>query len=1076
MRFIADLHVHSKFSRATAKDLDLEHLHISAQLKGISVVATGDFTHPGWLAEIREKLIPAEPGLFKLKDKIARDCDRHVPPSCRGDVRFILETEISNIYKKNGKTRKNHNLIFAPDIETAQRLNSKLDALGNIKSDGRPILGLDAKKLLSIMLDCSPDYFLIPAHIWTPWFSLFGSKSGFDSIHECFEDLSSEIFALETGLSSDAPMNWRVSELDAYTLVSNSDSHSPANLGRNANLFDTDLSFSAIKSALKSKDPAHCLGTLDMYPEEGKYHLDGHRKCNLCQRPSESLKTNGVCPVCNTPLTLGVLHRVEALADRPEGFLPENGLPCYHLIPLAEILSEIFNTGTKSKTVQAHYQTALELLGPELGILQTLPIADINQASIPFLAEAIRRMRAGEIHIFPGYDGEYGKIRVFDAGEKEKLSGQEMLFRPHLTPRPPSLKGKGEISETPPLRSGEGAWVGSPLSVSGRGRGRGLNAEQRQAVEHTGSPLLIVAGPGAGKTRTLTYRIAHLIKERTVSAEHILGITFTNRAAREMRERLQSLSDIAQIPMIATFHSLCFDMLKACGNAEYSVIDEDEQKALIKEAVRQVGKSVKLKSDRLLNLISTAKQNFLAPDDDLNSIAGENAPLLSQIYRTYQEILADEKVYDYDDLIFNAVRLLESDDKIREKYSERFQHILVDEYQDVNPGQYRMIRALAPPDKELCVIGDPDQSIYGFRGADVKYFQTFTTDYPTTAVIRLNRNYRSVETILEASHQMIVFHSLNPSGIRAYSGINGVKTLGILEMATEKAEAVAIGKLIEKMVGGTGFHSIDFGKTQASGIETDRAFSDFAVLYRSHAQSAVIAEIFETAGIPYQIASREHIYQQKGISELISLLKITENKGISTDVQKIAKIKGADRISEFQEKTSEKSVREKLEFLLNQTKLSGIISESSKREDALDKLLKTSDIFGYDGTAFLNTIALETDPDSFDIHAQKVALMTLHAAKGLEFPVVFISGCEDGYLPSDRSSDEDEERRLLYVGMTRAKEQLFLSYAKKRMVYGKVLQRSISPFVRAIEDRLITLERSEMKNPKREKQLQAGLF
>jgi uncharacterized protein (TIGR00375 family) len=1067
VRFIADLHVHSKFSRATAKDLDLEHLHISAQLKGISVVATGDFTHPGWIAEIREKLIPAEPGLFKLKDEIARDCDRQVPPSCGGDVRFILETEISNIYKKNGKTRKNHNLIFAPDIETAQRLNAKLDALGNIKSDGRPILGLDAKNLLSIMLDCSPDCFLIPAHIWTPWFSLFGSKSGFDSIHECFEDLSSEIFALETGLSSDAPMNWRVSELDAYTLVSNSDSHSPANLGRNANLFDTDLSFSGIRSALKSKDPARCLGTLDMYPEEGKYHLDGHRKCNLWQRPSESLKTNGVCPVCKTPLTLGVLHRVEALADRPEGFLPENGLPCYHLIPLAEILSEIFNTGTKSKTVNAHYQTALELLGPELGILQTLPIADINQASIPFLSEAIRRMRAGEIHIFPGYDGEYGKIRVFDSGEKEKLSGQESLFLS-------STHRKKKKKDTPVFQKKQPEII-SEIDLLHESNPE-LNTEQRQAVEHVGSPLLIVAGPGAGKTRTLTYRIAYLIKERKIAAENILGITFTNRAAREMRERLQSLPDMAQVPIICTFHSLCFDMLKAHGKADYSVIDEEDQAALMKEAVRRIGKSVNLKPDTLLNQISTAKQNFLAPDDDLTSVAGENAPILSQIYRAYQDLLAEEKVYDYDDLIFNAVRLLESDDELRAEYSKRFQHILVDEYQDVNPGQYRMIRALAPPDKELCVIGDPDQSIYGFRGSDVKYFQTFTSDYPTTAVIRLNRNYRSVETILEASHQMIFRHSLNPFGIRAYSGINGVKTLSILEMATEKAEAVAIGKLIENMVGGTGFHSIDFGKTKESGIETDRAFSDFAVLYRSHAQSAVIAEIFETAGIPYQIASREHIWQQKGISELISLLKITENKGISADIQKIAKIKGADRVSEFREKTGKKSVREKLEFLLNQTELRRIIKESSKREDALDKLLKTADIFRHDVSAFMNGIALETDPDSFDIHAQKVALMTLHAAKGLEFPVVFIVGCEDGYLPSDRSSDEDEERRLLYVGMTRAKEQLFLSYAKKRMIYGRVLQRSISPFVKAIEDRLMTREKAEMKKPKKEKQLQAGLF
>ncbi|MCK4985387.1 MAG: DNA helicase, partial [Desulfobacterales bacterium] len=318
MKFIADLHVHSKFSRATAKNLDLENLYIAAQLKGITVVGTGDFTYPAWFDEISEKLVAAEPGLFKLKDELARQCDTQVPPSCRSTVRFILTTEISNIYKKNGKTRKNHNLVFAPDLDIARKFNAKLDKIGNIKSDGRPILGLDARNLLETLLETSERAFLVPAHIWTPWFSVLGSKSGFDSIEECFDDLTPHIFAAETGLSSDPAMNWRVSSLDDLTLVSNSDAHSPLNLGREANVFDTELSYSAIKTALKTGDPKQFLGTFEFYPEEGKYHIDGHRTCKISFWPATTIKHDGRCPACGKPLTLGVLYRVEELADRKE--------------------------------------------------------------------------------------------------------------------------------------------------------------------------------------------------------------------------------------------------------------------------------------------------------------------------------------------------------------------------------------------------------------------------------------------------------------------------------------------------------------------------------------------------------------------------------------------------------------------------------------------------------------------------------------------------------------------------------------------------------------------------------------
>ena len=322
MKFLADLHIHSHFSRATAKNLNLENIYIAAQLKGITVVGTGDFTHPGWFTELKEKLVPAEEGLFRLKDEIAEKCDKQIPKLCRRAVRFILVSEISNIYKKNQKTRKNHNLVYMPGLEVAEEFNSKLDRIGNIESDGRPILGLDTRDLLEIILETSDRAFLIPAHIWTPWFSLLGSKSGFDSIEECFEDLTAHIFAVETGLSSDPLMNWRVSGLDGLTLVSNSDAHSPLKLGREANIFNTELSYAAIKSAIQTGDSDRFLGTMEFYPEEGKYHLDGHRKCNIRLSPEKTRALEGKCPVCGDPLTLGVLYRVEELADRPEGAKP----------------------------------------------------------------------------------------------------------------------------------------------------------------------------------------------------------------------------------------------------------------------------------------------------------------------------------------------------------------------------------------------------------------------------------------------------------------------------------------------------------------------------------------------------------------------------------------------------------------------------------------------------------------------------------------------------------------------------------------------------------------------------------
>jgi len=426
MNFIADLHVHSYLSRATSKQMNLESLYRWAQLKGVTLVGTGDFTHPQWFKEIREKLEPAEPGLFSLKKECRKSIDEDIPESCRALVRFMLSVEISSIYKKNGKTRKVHNLVFFPDFQSVARFNAKLQKVGNIASDGRPILGLDSKELLRIALDTSIDSYFIPAHIWTPHFSVLGSKSGFDSIEECFEELTPYIHCGETGLSSDPPMNWRLSALDKITLISNSDAHSPDRLAREANLFSTDLSYYAIVKALNVPERGELLKTIEFFPEEGKYHFDGHRACNQCLSPEETIKQNGFCPACGRKVTVGVMHRVTELADRPSGFALDGRPPFLSVVGLAEIISQIYGVGPRSKKVQNEYFRLLRMLGNELFILIDCSISDLGNSGLSLLAPAVENMRNQNVEIIPGYDGEYGKVMVLN--DNDKSANQLSLF------------------------------------------------------------------------------------------------------------------------------------------------------------------------------------------------------------------------------------------------------------------------------------------------------------------------------------------------------------------------------------------------------------------------------------------------------------------------------------------------------------------------------------------------------------------------------------------------------------------------------------------------------------------------
>jgi DNA helicase II / ATP-dependent DNA helicase PcrA len=1140
MKFIADLHIHSKFSIATSKNLDLENLYIAAQLKGITVIGTGDFTHPGWFAEIKEKLTPAEPGLFKLKEKIAKICDKEVPISCRSKVRFILSCEISNIYKKDGKVRKNHNLIFFPDLKKAESFNNKLDKIGNIKSDGRPILGLDAKNLLEIMLDTSDQAFFVPAHIWTPWFSVMGSKSGFDSIEECFEDLTPYIFAVETGLSSDPPMNRRLSLLDNLTLISNSDAHSPMKLGREANLFNTDLSYYDIRSAIKEGDKKRFLGTYEFFPEEGKYHLDGHRKCNIRFMPKETIKNKGICPVCLKPLTLGVLYRVEELADRPEKINPEPKNPFYSIIPLTVILSEILKVGQGSKRVKQKYNNLLKTFGPEFKILHETNNETLERSGILLLAEAIKRMRNKKITLLPGYDGEFGKVKIFSQEEREKLSSQQPLFIFNPLKKESAKK---EVEKKVYIEKQKKRKQIVTEKKKDEDILSTLNKDQKKAVLHKNGPLMIIAGPGTGKTRTLTHRIAYLIKEKKASPENILAVTFTNKAAIEMRERLEILiKKNIKFPRIATFHSLCFKILQEQDDIpRLSIIDDDDRRPLILEAIKDIKKkgiNINESPKILLNKIVSAKQQLLGTDDDLKDIAGEkNTESFTILYKAYQNLLSTQKLCDFEDLIFFVVKLFENNDRINKKYTNKFQFVFVDEYQDINHGQYRIIQALAPPDhpnSNLCVIGDPDQSIYGFRGSDVKYFSHFTKDYTNTKIISLTKNYRSTETILEASYQIIkdkvsikkTKNSERPDNptTRVYSEIKGLKKISILELLTEKAEAESISLAIEEMIGGTGHHSIDTGRVKDPYSARERSFSDFSVLYRTKTQNRIITDVFNKRGIPFQVVSKDKIFNIKHIKQTMSLLKIIEGVGSYTDIEKVIKIitpgisgqtvdifiswaknnqfslkkamaaSGRFPLPEMsrqrqinfhtfinsflrlKKEMKDMTVEKKLLYISENTKLKTIAESSPESIEAFNELIDVSKNHGKNTGEFFTATALKTDTDTYYPKAEKVSLMTMHAAKGLEFPVVFISGCEKGYIPFEREAgnkiDINEERRLFYVAMTRAKERLYLTHTKKRRIFGKTVLRDLSPFVEDIEKKLRDHESPVPKKKKRPIQLE----
>ena len=1064
MKFIADLHIHSHFSRATSKTLTPEHLDLQASLKGIKVVGTGDFTHPGWLEELKEKTEPDGNGFLKLKKEFQID-----GPFSDNETRFLLTAEISNIYKRGGKVRKVHNVVLVSGFEEAEKINQRLLNLGgNLTSDGRPILGLDSRDLLEIVLECNESNYFIPAHIWTPWFSMLGSKSGFDSLEECYADLSPHIHTIETGLSTDPPMNWLCSFLDNVTLVSNSDAHSPDRLGRNANIFNTDLSYNSLTEALHTGNPEKYLGTIDMFPQEGKYHYDGHRKCNVCWNPTETLRNQTICPVCKKPVTVGVMNRVIQLSDREDISERPNKLPFRSIIPLKEMLSEIAGVGVKSKKVEAEYQQTIQTLGKELDILMELPLGDIEKKSSATLAEAIRRMRNREIYIQEGYDGEYGVIQVFKPGEAKNFEASNALFQIEK-PAPPEkralinfdLKGIQKLLHQKEQMENIAAEQEETYATRTADKPAfdNLNTEQFEAVQHVEGPSLIVAGPGTGKTKTLTSKIAWLVGNHHAQPEEILAITFTNKAAGEVRERLELLLNKSKTKEItvATFHAFGLSILKEY----FAEFNRNEKFILADENLKR----------EIIKLLADCTQNEARKRSSEISEIKKGSHPETPFFKKYENKLQTLNAFDLDDLIEKPLQLFSQNKKIAKNFRKKFRYIFVDEYQDTNDTQYKLLRLLAPGSTaNLCVVGDANQSIYGFRGANASYIQKFTEDYPDAKVFRLTRSYRCSQIILTASSNVIA----QQSGF--LEGLNEGVQISISEQPSGAAEAEFIARQIVDLVGGVSFFSIDSSVAQGDKNETINSLSDLAILCRTRNQFEAITKALRDHHVPYQENGTVPFFQQEPFQSFCDILSAF----LLDDFESAAHI--------FQLK---KKPVTKLQFELarEELKKSGLVSflnfikenHFSANTFAPDEWNRFIHLAGERKSAdeFVQFLKLGTGTDTHDKNLEAVSVMTLHASKGLEFECVFIPGCEEGLLPYNLYKSEvdvEEEKRLLYVGMTRAKKLLYLTSAKSRYIRGRKLNLPKSPFLNSIQQELIQQIKNKLPKKPEDKDNQLSLF
>lgn len=1160
MRVIVDLHIHSRFSRATSKRLEPPLLERWACIKGVQLLGSGDCTHPLWLAELREQLDDAEEGFFTLKPAVRKTFDRNIalsesiplPDVSKRESpvlrpRFVLSGEISTIYKKDNKTRKVHHLVILSGFAQAAVFQAKLERVGNIRSDGRPILGLDSRDLLALLLDADPRAILVPAHIWTPWFSALGAKSGFDSIDECYADLAGQINAIETGLSSNPPMNWALSGLDRFSVISNSDAHSADKLAREATIFEMDMNFSSFSAALRingkeetypaqqensapqsglSVPVPRISATIEFFPQEGKYHYDGHRKCGIFLSPKESSAAEQRCPVCGKPLTRGVIGRVLELADRPvdesapcpvtKAAFTTNQRPYYSLIPLIELVSELLKTGPSSKKALSVYNRLIESAGCELAILMDMPLSAIEQFRLSYLsgellAQAIDRMRHGNVSISPGYDGEYGVIRTFAPGELSLAAGEAEFFE-----RPPSCnllrnvpdnipRVQEEVTKKPIEKTGLPVNLAHGVEASSPSASFVPDAEQERIIADNSRYALIIAGPGAGKTAVITARIFRLINDG-VDPAGILALSFTVKAALELRERISATLHAADNASVitGTFHSLSASILREQEGKygiplNFKIISESERETLLQEILNErEGKTGRMSVRALGTYIENRKRFLLLPNEDRPKIAASSPDIQAllccaenfftgasqepaeQLYARYRAQLHEISALDFDDLVSGTVRLLAAFPEIRIRCQQRFRFIFVDEYQDINFAQYALIRLLAPSSVQtdirpaqndlttpsLWCIGDPNQAIYGFRGSDKRFMDRFSQDYPGAASFTLSRCFRCAAPIISAAGRLIGTD---------LQGRESQVYLFRSEYPNEKSESESIARTIAHLSGGTSFFAFDsslIDNTDDSrpAAAEDSSLGACAILLRVLSLAPPITKALRDHGIPYILSGERPWWEEEPIITLRARLR----ESLET------KNAFASELIPLRQ-----AVLSAWERLKKQKKIKiprGKAGLENNAEALVERLSAMAALFN-DLPSFLDTLSsadtqsADNSPESPEIKRDGVRIMSIHASKGLEFDHVFVPAIEDGLLPftlydkknkpchddeKTRAEHIEEEKRLLYVAMTRSRCGLYLSWAKKRLFQGRELENHKSRFLDSLQD-LIPLKNDYRK-------------
>ncbi len=1106
MSWIADLHIHSRYSVATSKECDPYNLYRWAGLKGLSLIGTGDFTHPGWRNRLREELIPGEPGFYRLKEPPAPEIPGQPEP------RFVVSGELSTIYKKNGRVRKVHHLIVLPSLEAADKISGRLEELGmNIRSDGRPILGLDSYNLFEMVLNVCPEVIYIPAHIWTPHFSVFGSNSGFESIEECFEDLTPHIYALETGLSSDPGMNWRWSALDRFTLVSNSDAHNPKNLAREANIFNSEFTYSAMQEALRNKESHGFQGTIEFFPEEGKYHYDGHRGCEVSLTPEETKNRGCLCPVCGRKVTVGVLHRLIDLADRPEGTEPPRAIPYQSLVPLCEIIGSGLNQGSGTRKVDQIYNELLHKFGPELHILREVEIDAIASEAGPLIAEGIRRLRAGEVMIKPGYDGEYGVISLFSESDRQALKGQAALFESETVRPKKETILRQAVSEIvgEAKKFVAGTEFAAPNTLAGVAAG--LSSEQLAVISADYRYASIIAGPGSGKTRTLTERIAYLIRNQGVDPGEITGVTFTNRAAAELKNRLSSIlagEKRVQRLNLGTFHSIAWEILHQNPTPfDGKLLDAAESKSLVEEVLRQNRIPMTAKEASLI--ISLMKNKYLW-EEDFNLPAA-----VRELYQAYQENLAIYDRMDFDDVIIKAVELWRENPAWLTPLKNRFRHLFVDEFQDINSIQYQLIRLWADGNSSLTVIGDPNQAIYGFRGASAAFFEHLDRDFPEASSYKLDVNYRSAPVVVKTANVFVKsrYHQTFPTG-----ALENHDLITWLQTPNEWTAAKSITSEIIDLLGGSTMISAHRQKAGSRrGGKNDAVtygFSDFAILYRTNRQVQALEEALAIEGLPYRVVGQITTFENAAVKEFLGFFRYLCNvddlfalrSAISfprwgfngAELNEIITLLRRNK-QLLLEKTGDLEINSNYpEITIKLHQFYGVVDyyrvqmnrpspeivqdwmlrmDLAENEE-LEHLKRISENYR-NLEDLIKFLPLAQEADIFrrgdkTTGTETITLSTLHAAKGLEFPVVFLAGVEEGLLPFGKEPDQDtidEEQRLFYVGVTRAKHRLYLINSQYRLQNGRNEPVAVSRFLQRIPAEF--LEKTEwVKLRDRQKQLE----